>query len=73
MKWILIILTAAGIIGLGFIAKTKPGSKQTKSVSVSKRIEGSYAPVAVLELFTSEGMVPTASSVSTPFCNPKRL
>ena len=55
MKWILIVLTATGIIGLGFIAKIKPGSKQTKSVSVSKTIEGSYAPIAVLELFTSEG------------------
>ena len=53
MKWILITIASAGIIGFGFIAKNKPmpGSKQTKPVLVT----GSYTPVAVLELFTSEG------------------
>lgn len=53
MKWILITIASAGIIGLGFISKNKiaPASKKIKSLSVI----GSYAPVAVLELFTSEG------------------
>lgn len=55
MKWIIIIVTAAGIIGLSFISKNKPRSKQHHSVSLSKDITGSYSPVAVLELFTSEG------------------
>lgn len=51
MKWILIAVTAAGIIGLGFInnSKSTPQAKEIKSIA------GSYAPVAVLELFTSEG------------------
>jgi hypothetical protein len=53
MKWIIITIAAAGIIGLGFISKRKSiaRAKEIKSVSVM----GSYAPVAVLELFTSEG------------------
>lgn len=53
MKWIIITIAAAGIIGLGFISKRKLSAKpeETKPVSV----KGSYAPVAVLELFTSEG------------------
>ena len=53
MKWILIAIASAGIIGLSFIAKSKTisAAKETKSTSVT----GSYAPVAVLELFTSEG------------------
>lgn len=53
MKWILIIIASASIICLAFISKnkTKPSSSKNKSVSVA----GSYAPVAVLELFTSEG------------------
>ena len=53
MKWILITIASAGIIGLGFISKNKqqPDSGKIKTVSVT----GSYAPVAVLELFTSEG------------------
>ena len=55
MKWIIIIVITAGIIGLNFISKNRPRSKQHKSVSLSKNITGSYAPVAVLELFTSEG------------------
>jgi len=48
MKQILIILATAGIFGLGFISKNKMRT-QAKSVT------GSYSPVAVLELFTSEG------------------
>ncbi len=53
MKWVLIIIASAGIVGLGFVSKNKPvvNPKESKSVSV----KGSYAPVAVLELFTSEG------------------
>ena len=53
MKWISITIAAAGIIGLGFISKTKstPLPNETKSIFIM----GSYAPVAVLELFTSEG------------------
>jgi hypothetical protein len=53
MKTILIIVAAAGIIGLSFISKSKTASK-SKEIS-SKLVNGSYAPVAVLELFTSEG------------------
>lgn len=53
MKWILIVVTSASILSLGFIAKNKTvaKSKTTKTVSMI----GSYGPVAVLELFTSEG------------------
>ncbi len=51
MKWILIAVTAAGIIGLSFISNSKPTS-QSKEI---KPVTGSYTPVAVLELFTSEG------------------
>lgn len=52
MKWILTIIASAGITCLGFISKTKltAAPKGTKPVSVT----GSYAPVVVLELFTSE-------------------
>lgn len=53
MKTILIIIAAAGIVGLGFIAKSKTGLEPKETVS--KILTGSYAPVAVLELFTSEG------------------
>ena len=54
MKWVLLTIAAAGVIGLSFNSKKKNGpinSKEIKSMSVT----GSYAPVAVLELFTSEG------------------
>lgn len=51
MKMLPYILACSGIIALGFVSKN--------SVSVSKpeskMINGSFAPVAVLELFTSEG------------------
>ena len=53
MKWILIAVTAAGIIGLGFINNSNRTPKET--YKESKPVTGSYAPVAVLELFTSEG------------------
>ena len=53
MKWIIVTIAFAGIIGLGFISKSKSTAnlKETKEVSII----GSYAPIAVLELFTSEG------------------
>ena len=53
MKWILLIIATAGIAGLGFIAKSKSTTKLTSTNSES--VMGSYAPIAVLELFTSEG------------------
>ena len=53
MKWILITIAAAGIISLGFITKSKKASAVNENKSIS--VTGSYAPVAVLELFTSEG------------------
>ena len=53
MKWILITIASAGIIGLGFISKNKTVPKVDEIKS--KSVIGSYAPVAVLELFTSEG------------------
>ncbi len=51
MKWIGITIIFTGIICVGFISssKRKPVSPGTKY------IQGSFAPVAVLELFTSEG------------------
>jgi hypothetical protein len=48
MKYFLIILTAGCVMGLGFISKNKRGVH-------SKSATGSYAPIAVLELFTSQG------------------
>ena len=53
MKRILTVIASIGIIGLGFISKKKSAaiSKETMSVAIID----SYAPVAVLELFTSEG------------------
>ncbi len=53
MKWIVLIIATAGIAGLGFIAKSKSTTKLTNTNSES--VIGSYAPIAVLELFTSEG------------------
>ncbi len=53
MKWILITIASAGIIGLSFISKNKPVAKSDETIAIS--VTGSYAPVAVLELFTSEG------------------
>ena len=51
MKLSLFVLAGAGIIALGFAAKNKSIDKRKESVYVS----GSFAPVTVLELFTSEG------------------
>ena len=51
MKLLSIVLAGAGIIILGFISKNKSVSQPKETVQVN----GSYAPVAVLELFTSEG------------------
>ena len=51
MKWILLIFTSTGILGLGFMTKNKSHPKDPGSESII----GSFAPVAVLELFTSEG------------------
>lgn len=53
MKLISIAIASAGIFSLGSISKSKPVAKPDEIKSVS--ITGSYAPVAVLELFTSEG------------------
>jgi hypothetical protein len=51
MKWIVISSGIAGILCLGIIS---PGISPIKGKK-SMEINGSYAPVAVLELFTSEG------------------
>lgn len=51
MKWIVFAIVSAGLIGLGFISRKKDINK----TAMEKSITGSYAPVAVLELFTSEG------------------
>ena len=51
MKLLSIVLAGTGIIILGFISKNKSVSQPKETVQVN----GSYAPVAVLELFTSEG------------------
>ena len=51
MKWILLTIAATAVISLGFISKShkKPLSKTIKIAP------GIFPPVAVLELFTSEG------------------
>lgn len=51
MRWLLVLLAAAGMIGLGFSSK-KSAAANSKKIT---ELTGSYAPVAVLELFTSEG------------------
>ncbi len=51
MRILFIIVIAASFIGLSFVSKTKTPYKNKEIKSVT----GSYAPVAVLELFTSEG------------------
>ncbi len=50
MRFILVIIAAAGMLGLGFISKNRSAHPAD-----TKEMTGSYAPVAVLELFTSEG------------------
>jgi hypothetical protein len=51
MRILFIIVIVASLIGLSFNSKTKMTDKRKESRSVN----GSYAPVVVLELFTSEG------------------
>jgi hypothetical protein len=51
MKWILVTVAAAGLTGLGFNFLGKPADKN----EIAKPAAGTVAPVAVLELFTSEG------------------
>jgi hypothetical protein len=51
MRILFVIIIVASFIGLSFISKTKTANKPKETRSVV----GSYAPVAVLELFTSEG------------------
>ena len=51
MKLFSLLIAGAGIIILGFITKNKSVTPQKETILV----KGLYAPVAVLELFTSEG------------------
>jgi len=51
MRILFIIIIAASFIGLSFVSKTKTADK-SKEI---KPVAGSFAPVVVLELFTSEG------------------
>lgn len=50
MRILLVITIVASLIGLSFVSKKQPALKKEEQM-----IAGSYAPVAVLELFTSEG------------------
>lgn len=54
MKLLLAIIVLTGIIGLGFINKKKIADNKPHIIS-PKPLAGTYAPVALLELFTSEG------------------
>ena len=51
MRILFVIVIVASLIGLSFVSKNKVKEQKNKV----KSITGSYAPVAVLELFTSEG------------------
>ncbi|MEP6700169.1 MAG: DUF1223 domain-containing protein [Bacteroidota bacterium] len=51
MKVLSLVVAAAAIIIVGFVSKNKSTTLKKETVL----IKGSYAPVAVLELFTSEG------------------
>lgn len=51
MKLSLLILAGAGIITLGFVSK----NKLRNNLNEPSNLPGSYAPVVVLELFTSQG------------------
>lgn len=55
MKWIIITIASIGVIGLGFIAQHPKHSKKSAPLAKVKAITGAYSPVAILELFTSEG------------------
>lgn len=52
MKWFFIIVAFALIACSGFADKKK---SYTEKNAITKKMNGSYTPVAVLELFTSEG------------------
>lgn len=51
MRILFVIIIVASLIGLSFVSKTKTADKSKKMKSVT----GTYKPVVVLELFTSEG------------------
>ena len=51
MRILFIIIIVASLIGLSFVSNSKMKEKKNEPKSVT----GSYTPVAVLELFTSEG------------------
>lgn len=51
MRILFIIIIVASLIGLSFITKNKPVGKPNSINSLT----GTYAPVVILELFTSEG------------------
>ncbi len=51
MKWILLTIAVAGLIGLSF----KSRGKATPQKEMVTPVTGVFAPIAVLELFTSEG------------------
>lgn len=53
MKLLCSIITVCAIISLGFISKTKSVDRESE-IKVGA-VKGAYAPVVVLELFTSEG------------------
>ena len=51
MRILFVIIIVASLIGLSFVSKNKPAEKKNEVIP----IVGSYAPVTILELFTSEG------------------
>jgi hypothetical protein len=52
MKWLTIIMACTGVLSLGFLSR----KRSMQSVQhYGKEVQGKYSPVAVLELFTSEG------------------
>lgn len=59
MKWITLLLIAAGMIGLGFTASRQTKKNNSPAVTTMK---GAESAVAVLELFTSEGCISCPSA-----------